>query len=97
MTEARTVDSSGPSASLFSCGGVYAVFLFLAFFFWGVRYADYLYAVRQFSLFPPTWNERWTVLAEPGGFLELCALLFSSLFEYPALGAAALAFLGAAI
>ncbi|MBQ4079127.1 MAG: hypothetical protein II596_00450, partial [Thermoguttaceae bacterium] len=97
MTEARTVDSSGPNAAFFSRGGVYAVFLFLSFFFWGVRYGDYLYAVRQFSLFPPTWNERWAVLAEPGGFLELCALLFSSLFEYPALGAAALAFLGAAI
>lgn len=97
MTEAQTVDSSGPNALLFTRGGVYAVFLLLAFFFWGVRYADYLYAVREFSLFPPTWGERWAIFTEPGGFLELFALLFSSLFEYPALGAAALAFLGAAI
>lgn len=76
--------------------GVRAAFFLFLFFFFGVRYADYLRVVGSFS-FVPLAREEYAFVCDLGGVLELFALWTASTFSCPLLGGALLAFLALAI
>ncbi|MBR5758452.1 MAG: hypothetical protein IKX88_07645 [Thermoguttaceae bacterium] len=72
--------------------------LFLSlWYFWGVRYGDYLYAVQENSLFVfrGEFLTRW--LSVPDGALCYLTSFLIQFFYYPLLGGALLAFLGVVV
>ena len=74
------------------------LFWFLAlWYFWGVRYGDFLFAVQENSLFITRWDFFHEWLTEPAGALGYATALLIQLGRYPLLGGAALAGLGVAL
>lgn len=67
------------------------------YYFWSVRYGDFLYALQENSLFlfRADFATRW--FAEPAGVLGYCAAFIIQFGAYPLLGGAALAGLGTAL
>ena len=74
-----------------------ALFFLSLWYFWGVRYGDYLYAVQENSLFifRTEFLTRWLIV--PDGFLCYLTSFFIQFFYYPLLGGALLAVLGVAV
>lgn len=99
MSETYSERSSSAKigAAIRSSFAVRALLFLFFFLFWGLRYGEYLYVVRNYSFFPLFFSEFGSVLAEPGGGLELFALLFAETFENVFLGAFCLSALSLAI
>jgi len=67
------------------------LFFIASFFFWGVRYGDYLYAIQDNSLFLPRMDFFLNWLDEPGGLLFYLAAFFTQFGRFPLLGGLILA------
>lgn len=89
-TRARRFASSAESATAF-------VFFVALWFFWGVRYGDFLFVAQENSLFLfradffANWQEA------PGGLLFYLTAFFIQFFYFPLLGGLILAIFGSAL
>lgn len=101
MTTKRRRDGerqAGETARKSGAERVAALLFFLFFvYFWAFRYADFLFVVQNFALFPPNGEEFRETALEPGGALEIATLFFAQIFYFPLVGGALLAGILAAI
>lgn len=70
------------------------VFFLALWFFWGVRYGDFLFAVQENSLFLFRWDFFANWQEAPGGVLFYLTAFFIQFFYFPLVGGAILAAFG---
>lgn len=70
------------------------VFFLALWFFWGVRYGDFLFAVQENSLFLFRWDFFANWQEAPGGFLFYLTAFFIQFCYFPLLGGAIFAAFG---